>query len=74
MKAFPHCILMKETVLACPDCLFMVDEDALVLLRVNQELNTFCRKGCPGRKAHWLNTWVLSRYLVSIENIRFYAM
>lgn len=46
----------EETVLACPDCLFMVDEDALVLLRVNQESNTFCRKGCPGRKAHWLNT------------------
>ena len=33
-----------------------------VLLRVDQELNTFCRKGCPGREV---------RYLISIENSRF---
>lgn len=25
------------------------------LLRVNQGLNTFCAKECPGREAHWLN-------------------
>jgi hypothetical protein len=34
-------------------------------------LNTFCRKGCPGRKAHWLNTQGLSRYLISMENSNF---
>jgi hypothetical protein len=45
----------------------MVDEEAYILLRVSQRLNSFCRKGCPGREAHWLNT----RYLISMENSRF---
>ena len=47
--------------------LFVVDEDAYV----DQRLNTFCRNGCPGREAHWLNTRGLSRYLISTENSRF---
>ena len=49
--------------------LFVVDEDAYV----DQRLNTFCRNGCPGREAHWLNTRGLSRYHISMENSRFYA-
>jgi hypothetical protein len=44
-----------------------------VLLSVNQELNTFFRKECPGREAHWMNTPGLSRYLISMENARFLA-
>ena len=51
----------------------MVDEDAYILLSVDQRLNTFCRKECPGRKAHWLNTWGLSRHLISMEKSKFYA-
>jgi hypothetical protein len=43
----------------------------IYLLRVNQRLNTFCRKGCPGKEAHWLNTGGLSRYLIRMENCRF---
>ena len=34
------------------------------LLKVNQRLNTFCGKKGPGRKADWLNTQGLSRYLI----------
>jgi hypothetical protein len=30
----------------------MVEEDAYELLRMNQRLNTFSRKECPGREAH----------------------
>jgi hypothetical protein len=48
----------------------MVDEEAGVLLRVNQGLNTFCRKGCSGREAHWLNIQGLSRF-ISMEYSRF---
>lgn len=43
--------LMKETVLTVQTALFMVDEDKYILLGVKQSLNTFCRKGCPGREA-----------------------
>ena len=53
--------------------LFMAGEDASNLLRVNKKLNSFCRKGCLGREARWLNTWSLSRHLISMENSRFYA-
>ena len=49
----------------------MADVNSYNLLRMNQGLNTFCRKGCPGREAHWLNTRGLSRYLISMENSRF---
>jgi hypothetical protein len=52
----------------------MVEEDAYILLRVNQRLNTVCRKGCPGREAHLINTQGLSRYLISTENSGFYVM
>ena len=53
--------LMKEMVLACLNCLiFMVDMNIFVLLSVNQGLNTFFRKACPGREAHWLNMCGLS--------------
>jgi hypothetical protein len=33
----------------------MADVNAYTLIKVNQGLNTFCRRGCPGREAHWLN-------------------
>jgi hypothetical protein len=36
--------------------------------RVDQRLNTFCKKECPGRKAYWLNPQSLSGYLISMEN------
>lgn len=45
-----------------------MDEDAYVLLGVDQGLNTFCRSGCLGREAHWLNTQGLSRCLMSMES------
>ena len=48
----------------------MMDEDVCILFRVNQSLNTFWRKGCPEREVHCLNTQVLCRYLISIENSR----
>ena len=32
------------------------------------EGETFPRKVCLGREAHWLDTWSLSRYLISVEN------
>ena len=34
----------------------MEDVNANFLFSVNQGLNIFCRKGCPGREAHWLST------------------
>ena len=41
--------------------LFKADEDAYILLRIDQGLSAFYWKGCPGREAHWLNTGGLSR-------------
>lgn len=38
-----------------------------ILPRVNQRLNNFCRKGCPGSETNWLNTLGLSRYLIGME-------
>lgn len=68
----PSPAVLDEIVLACP-VLFMEDEDAYVLLKANQRLNTFCRKGWMSRKAaHRLNTWGLSRNLISMGNSRFY--
>ena len=52
---------MKETVFV------LADEDAYNLLRVDHRLSTLCRKGCPGREAHW------SRYLISMKNSRLYV-
>lgn len=43
--------LMKETSLLVQTALFVTEEDPYTLLRVNQRLNNFCRKGCPGREA-----------------------
>lgn len=45
----------------------MADVNAHILLRVNQGLNTFCRKGCVGRRAHTKHR-ALSRHLISMEN------
>ena len=47
--------------------------EAYNLLRVDQRLNTFCRKECLGRKAYWLNPQGPSRYLISMENSLFCA-
>jgi hypothetical protein len=41
---------------------------------VDQSLNTFCRKECPGREAYWLNPPGPSRYLLNMENSGLYAM
>lgn len=41
------------------------------MLTVNQGLNILCRKKCLGREAHWLNTWSLSVYSISMENSMF---
>ena len=49
----------------------MADVNAYILLRLNQGLNTFCGKECPGREAHWLNIQGLSRYIITTENSRF---
>lgn len=49
----------------------MMDVNAYALLRVYQVLNTFCKKERPGREAHWLNAWGLSRCYINIENSRF---
>ena len=37
-------------------------------LGVDQRLNTFRRKECPGREACWLNCQGPSRYLIGMEN------
>jgi hypothetical protein len=39
----------------CLSKLFMSEIDAYHLVRVDQRLNTFCRKGCPAREVHWLD-------------------
>jgi hypothetical protein len=54
--------------------LFVADEDAYSLLRVDHRLNTFSRKECLGREVYCLNPWDPFRYLISMENSRFYAM
>jgi hypothetical protein len=47
------------------------DVNVYILLGVKEGLNTFCRKKCPGREAHWLNTPDLFKYLISMENSGF---
>jgi hypothetical protein len=42
-----------------------------ILLGVNQGVDTFWGKECPGREAYWLNTRGLARYLINMENSRF---
>lgn len=49
----------------------MANLNAYPSFRVNEGLNTFFGKECARREAHWLNTRVLSRYLISMENSRF---
>jgi hypothetical protein len=66
----PQPSLMRETAIACPNSVIHGGCECKCL-RVTQELNTFCRKGCPRREAHWLNTRSLSRYFISMENFRF---
>lgn len=51
--------------------LFMMDEGVYDLLRVSQRLNTFYRKGCPGKEVHWLHTYGLARHLINMKNSRF---
>lgn len=55
--------LMKETVLTCPNCFvswwMWVDMSY-----------SWGKREWPGREAHWLNTWDLSTYLISMENSR----
>jgi hypothetical protein len=63
--------LMKETALTYPNCFTHVECE---WPWVNQRLNTFCRKGCLGREARWLNTWSLSRHLISMENSSFFLL
>ena len=54
-KAFPQRFLMRETVVAIPNCLLMVKMDVYNLFRVDQRLNIFCKKERSGREAYWLN-------------------
>ena len=67
----PRWFLMRETVLGSKlfiDC-SLWKMDAYQLLRVDQRLNTFCRKECLGREAYWLNLpQSPSRYLISMKN------
>jgi hypothetical protein len=59
----------RRQALVCPNCFYLMSNvNEYTLLRVNQG---FCGKECPGREAHWLNTGVLPRYLISMENSRF---
>lgn len=69
----PRTILGEGASPCLPRLFFMADKDSCILLRVNQRFNTFCRKGCPGRKARWLNTCDLFRYFISWRTVGFYA-
>lgn len=54
-KASPYpMVVLEEGDSPClsKPVLFMADEDAYNLFRVNQRLNHFSRKGYPGREAH----------------------
>lgn len=46
----------------------MAEVNAYTLFEVSQGLNMCCRKDCPSRDAHWLDAWVLSIHLISMEN------
>ena len=72
----PHTLksLREEIFLACPNCLFLVEKGIYDLLRVDQKLNTFCRKRSSRREVYWLNPWGLSRYLICMETSRLYAI
>lgn len=60
-KAGPTAVLERED-LSCTNCLFVVEEDARDLLRLDQRLNTSHRKRSSERELYWLNPWSLSRY------------
>jgi hypothetical protein len=57
-KAFPTVVLDKRDS-PCLSIPFIYCSlwkmGAFDLLRVDQRLNTFCRKKCLGREAYWLN-------------------
>ena len=44
----------SEMMVICSYCLFNGDVNTLTLFMGNQRLNTFWRKGYPGREAHWV--------------------
>ena len=54
--------------------LFNGGYECYTLFRVNQLLNTFYRKECLEREAHWLTTWGLCRYLINTTTPGAYAM
>lgn len=71
-KAF-HPVILDEGHAPClPKLLYlMANVNAYTSHGVNQRYDTFCRKEYLGRGAHWLNTWGLSSFLISMGNSRF---
>lgn len=53
--------------------LFMEENGSIPLPQVGPEMKYLCRKGCPGREAHWLDSQSPSRYLISVENSVLYV-
>jgi hypothetical protein len=65
-------ILDKEENPCLSKLLYLVEAvNAYISLQENQGLNSLCGKECPGREAHWINTWGLSKYLIIMEDSRF---
>jgi hypothetical protein len=67
----PWLFLMKETVLTCPNWLFIVYHWKWVYTTYSwwtRDWNTFYRKECLGREVYWLNPQGPSRYLITMEN------
>lgn len=70
---FPPMVVLDERDSPCLSILFAHSSSwkigAYNILRVNQRLNTFYRKECPGREAYCLNPRAgPSRYLIGMEN------
>ena len=67
---------MRETIFACLNCLFFMENGIYNLLSVDQRLNTFCRRECKGVEVFLGQTLgaLLSRYLISIENSVLYVI
>lgn len=67
---------MRETIFACLNCLFFMENGIYHLLSVAQRLNTFGRRECKGGEAFLGQTLgaLLSRYLISIENSVLYVI
>lgn len=69
---FPSVIIDEGDVLACRKCfIVMGDVSAICFTQGGRGLNTFSRKGCPGREVYWLNTRGLSQDFISMETSRF---